>query len=92
MENPLSSASNRRFLALIAGLIAGVGNKKLGLDLTPAEVTELLLFLGTYIVASNGKEALVKKANAAGQVAADAVIPGPDTDAKLNELAKGPPQ
>lgn len=85
----LNTGSNRRFVAMIAAVITVFGNKKLGLDLDPTEVTELLIVLGGYIVASNSKEAIVERAKAAGKTAADTIVPGPETDAKLKDLAGG---
>lgn len=73
--NPLADPSLRRYLLALGGFIAAVGNKKLGLDLTPEQVTELLIFLGGVIAVSNGKEVMLKRAEVAGATAAAAVTP-----------------
>lgn len=85
----LNTGSIRRFIAMIAAVITVLGNKKLGLDLDPSEVTELLVLLGGYILTSNGKEAIVERSRIAGKTAADTIVPGPETDAKLKDLAGG---
>lgn len=87
--NPITDPSLRRYSVLLAGVIATLGNKNLGLDLDPNQLSEFLLFLGTYILASNGKEAIVARANASAKAAAEAVVPGAAADAKLDALAKG---
>lgn len=85
--NPLADPSNRRLLAMVAGVVATVGNRKLGLDLEPDQVLELLTFLGGYIVASNAKA--IAEARAAGVVAATAVKTLPDVVA--SQQANPPP-
>jgi len=89
MGNPLTDPSFRRYTALLAGTIAALGNKKLGLDLDPAQLSDFLIFVGGYIVASNGKEAIVARSIKAGNDAVAATLPGPTTDAKVDAMSKG---
>ena len=81
--NPILEGSNRRLFAAVAGVVATVGNKKLGLDLEPDAIMELLLFLATYITASNAKA--IADARAKGQAAAATVVTPADAVAVLAE-------
>lgn len=85
MTNPLADPSMRRFLLALAGTIATVGNKKLGLGLEPNEVLELLVFLGGVIAASNMKA--IADARASGAAAAAGVVAGPKADAIVDAAA-----
>lgn len=85
--NPITDPSMRRFAVVIAGTLATTLNKRLGLELSPDTIAELLLFLGAYIVAGNAKAAVEAKAAAAGQAAAATVATPADAAAVLGGKA-----
>jgi len=79
--------SNKRLLALLTAPLFALLSKYLHIDVTP-EVQELLIVsVITYIGGSHVKEAVVKRAEAAGAAAASAVQT-PDDAAKA--LADAP--
>lgn len=85
----LENASFRRAAAVIAAMVVAIGNKKLGLDLDPKDVTELLVLLGMYVLASNYKEVAVEKAKATAAAAAAKATPD-EAKAAVDRVA-GPP-
>lgn len=67
--NPIENPVVRRFLAMIVGATAIALNKKLGLEMDAESQKLLVEFLGVVILASNTKEAYIKKAEMAGKAA-----------------------
>ena len=83
--------SQRRNVLALASVVSVAGNKKLGLDMSPETIMELLVFVGGIIAASQTKEAVVARANAAGVAAAAVIVPGVAADAVVDAAAKGAP-
>jgi XapX domain-containing protein len=75
--NPLTDPSNRRLLALIAGVVTPVLNGKLGLAIPDEQVLGVLGLVAMYIGAGNWKSVALAKAAQAGKEAAAAasVVP-----------------
>ena len=69
----LNDASNKRFLALIAGVIFPVVQQKLGINVDHDTQIALLGMIIAYIAGSHTKEAVVARAGAAGKIASDKV-------------------
>lgn len=63
------NGSLRRWLLGVGALVAGFGNHKLGLELTPTELTILAGTVVSLLGMSNGKEALLAHAEAKVAVA-----------------------
>jgi hypothetical protein len=81
--NPLSDPSQRRFLALVAGLAAAALNKRLGLEIAPDTLMEMLVLVGGYVVAGNAKA--IAEANAAGKAAAAGITTPEQAAAELGK-------
>lgn len=71
--NPIADPSNRRLLALVAGVLTPMLNDKLGLNIPGDQVLAVLGLAAAYITGSNWKEAQLAHADAAGASAAAAV-------------------
>lgn len=63
----------RRFIAAIASMAMPIVNSKLGLGLSHEEVTLIVEAGMGYVLLSNGKEVMVKRAEAAGVTARNSV-------------------
>lgn len=83
--NPLADPSQRRFLALVAGLAAASLNKRLGLDIAPDTLMEMLALVAGYVVAGNAKA--IAEARAAGAGAAAQVVTVEQANAVLKAAA-----
>ena len=80
-----------RFLALLSAPLFTLLKGKLGLDV-PLEVQEMLVgTVALYILGSHGKEAIVARAQAAGDAAAAKVTPGAEADAVVDAAAQVKP-
>lgn len=85
----IQDGSQRRFYIAVASLLTPLLNRKFGLGLDANEV-ELMVEVGLgYLFMSNAKEVVTARAKVKAKAAADKVVPGPETDAKFEELKKG---
>ena len=76
-----------RFLALLSAPLFTLLSTKLGLTV-PLEVQEMLVgTVALYILGSHGKEAIVARAQVAGDAAAKAVVVNPDAGATVDAMA-----
>ena len=76
-----------RFLALMSAPLFTLLSTKLGITV-PLEVQEMLVgTVALYILGSHGKEAIVARALAAGDVAGKAVVANPDAGAVVDAMA-----
>lgn len=69
----LNDASNKRFVALIAGIVFPFVQQKLGINVDHDTQIALLGMIIAYIAGSHTKEAVVARAETAGRVAAETV-------------------
>lgn len=80
-------AGAKRFVALLLAPLFLLLKTKLGVDV-PESVQDLLVVsVITYVGGSHVKEAIVKKAEAAGAKAAGDMKPGPEADAVVDAAA-----
>lgn len=80
-----TNPSTRRIAVAAMAPIFAVLNAKLGLNITPEVQEGIFALLGLYLVASNTKEAVIKRAELAGQKAASEVK---DPAAVIKEASK----
>lgn len=83
----LNDASNKRFVALIAGIVFPFVQQKLGINVDHDTQIALLGMIIAYIAGSHTKAAVVARAEASGKAAADTVTEQNAADT-IKEAAK----
>lgn len=84
----IQDPSMRRLLAVLLAPLFAIASSKFGIQVTEEVQESIFALIGLYLVASNAKEAAIKRAELAGQKAAEQVKTVEDATKVLKEAAK----